>query len=257
MFELDESHLRDWAEHRIVVLRGALDEAWQRRLHDWIEELASWPEQPGAWMKYFEGDERQLCRVENFLPYHEGLRDLLERADLSSTLATLLGEPVRLFKEKVNFKGPGGRGFAPHQDAPAFAAFGQTWHVTLMLGIDAATPENGGLDFVRGWQRREALDQAPDGTLRDDVARQLEWTPLETCPGDAVFFDSWVPHRSGANPSASPRRALYVTWNGVSEGDRRGDYFEAKRAAFPPECERTPDHAPPAHSAFNLGNPIR
>jgi hypothetical protein len=58
--------------------------------------------------------------------------------------------------------------------------------------------------------------------------------------------------------SRQPRRALYITYNRGSEGNRRADYYALKRRAFPPECERRPD-APPSEEAriFNLGNPIR
>ena len=86
----------------------------------------------------------------------------------------------------------------------------------------------------------------------------ISGTLHDNATGDIVLFDSYVPHRSGANQSAVPRRALYVTYNPASAGDRRSDYFERKRRAFPPECERDPDAAPDPESAvFNLGNPIR
>ena len=210
-------------------------------------------------MKYFEpGAARLLCRVENFLPYHEGLRTLLARPDLLACLERLLGEPALLFKEKVNFKLPGGQGFAPHQDAPAFVSFEQAYHVTGMLSVDATSPENGGLDIVDDFRRPVTLPQAEDGTLRPDVVASLAWHPLETRPGDLVLFDSYVPHRSGPNRSDRPRRAYYITWNRASEGDRRADYYQRKRRAFPPECERDPDAPPdPEAGVFNLGNPIR
>jgi ectoine hydroxylase-related dioxygenase (phytanoyl-CoA dioxygenase family) len=73
-----------------------------------------------------------------------------------------------------------------------------------------------------------------------------------------VLFDSYLPHRSGPNRSHAPRRALYVTYNRASEGDRRDEYFALKRASFPPECERAPGAAlSEASRIFNLGNPIR
>ncbi len=242
-----------------MVLRDALEAAERTALARWTDELEAWPETPGRWMKYFEpGEERLLCRVENFLPFHDGLRDWLSRPDLLGCLEQLLGEPPVLFKEKINFKLPGGEGFAPHQDAPAFVSFGQTLHVTLMVSVDPTTPENGGLDIVDDFRDAVTLPQAGDGTLRDDVVASLHWHALETSPGDLVLFDSYVPHRSGPNRSAAPRRAYYVTWNPASQGDHRDDYYARKRRAFPPECERDP-HAPPDPEAavFNLGNPIR
>ncbi len=258
MIRLRDEHEKSWNESRYALLRGALDAGEQRALLDWVKTLAAWPETPGRWMKYFEGDGRQLCRVENFLPYHDGLRELLTRPDLCETLERLFSEPAILFKEKINYKLPGGQGFAPHQDAPAFASFDQTYHVTLLIGADPMTPENGCLELVNGHRDGQSLPQAEDGTIRPDVAEGLDWQPLATEPGDVVLFDSYVPHRSGPNRSREPRRALYVTYNGVSQGDRRADYYARKRRVFPPECERDPGAPLPEESRiFNLGNPIR
>jgi hypothetical protein len=259
MIELDDDSRKSWRENRYVVLRGALDASEVDRLRAWTEELAGWPETPGRWMKYFEpGAERLLCRVENFLPYHDGLRGLLERTDLWKCLEELMGERPVLFKEKLNFKLPGGSGFAPHQDAPAFTSFGQTYHVTMLLSSDRMSPENGCLEMVDGFTETRFLPQEEDGTVKREVADTLAWRALPVEPGDLVLFDSYVPHRSGPNRSTSPRRALYVTYNRASEGSRRDEYFTLKRRAFPQECERVPG-APLDESAriFNLGNPIR
>ncbi len=258
MIQLRDEHVKAWEDDRTVVLRGALADDEVRRLRGWVEELERWPETPGRWMKYFEGDERRLCRVEDFLPWHEGLRGLLLREDLLACLGRLFGEPAVLFKEKINYKLPGGGGFAAHQDAPAFTSFGQTWHLTVLLAIDPTTPENGCLEMVAGHHDGATLDQAPDRTLAAETEAGLHFRPLPTELGDVVIFDSYVPHRSGPNRSDGPRRALYVTYNPASQGERRAEYFERKRRVFPPECERDPD-APlaPESRVFNLGNPIR
>lgn len=258
---LDAAQLEHWRRHRYLLLEGALSPPDRTALSSWVDDLAGWPETPGRWMKYFEsgpGGARQLCRVENFLPFHAGLRGFLARPALLELLAALLDEPALLFKEKINYKLPGGAGFAPHQDAPAFASFGQRYHVTLMVGVDATTPGNGCLELVRGHGETGLLPQAEDGTLQAETVAALDWTPLPTLPGDLLLFDSYLPHRSGPNRSTQPRRALYVTWNRRSEGDRRADYYERKRRVFPPECERDPG-APLSEESriFNLGNPIR
>jgi hypothetical protein len=75
-------------------------------------------------MKRYERTPRgkQLCRVENFVPYHRGLAQLLTSEPIADVLACLFGERAVLFKEKINL--PTGAGFAPHQDAPAFTGLG-------------------------------------------------------------------------------------------------------------------------------------
>ncbi len=63
---------------------------------------------------------------------------------------------------------------------------------------------------------------------------------MPTAPGDAIFFDSYVPHASKANLSDSPRRILYLTYNLARDGDHRARYFADKYAAFPPDIDRDP-----------------
>jgi len=259
MRALDAGERACWERHGYVLLRGSLGGAQSADLARWLDELAAWPEAPGKWMKWYElvGEQRQLCRVEDFLPYHAGFAGLLEGTALAAILEQLCGEPALLYKEKINFKLPGGAGFEPHQDAPAFTTFGQLYHVTMMISVDATTRENGCLELVEGFHGAGLLPQAPDGTLDRAWAAAQRWQPIETAPGDVLFFDSYVPHRSGPNRSPNPRRALYVTYNRSSDGDHRAEYFARKRAAFPPECERATgvDYSAAA-SVYNVGNPI-
>jgi ectoine hydroxylase-related dioxygenase (phytanoyl-CoA dioxygenase family) len=213
-------------------------------------------------MRYYErgaGDPgaKQLARIENFVPFHAGLAALLCGPKVLDALADCCGEPVVLFKDKINVKLPGGAGFAPHQDAPAYVDFGVEHHVTLMAPVDAFTRDNGCLEMSRRHGRRETLPQNPDGTLRDGVMERWPIEPILAAPGDAIVFDAWVPHRSGPNRSDGPRRSYYLTFNPASAGDHRTEYYARKRALFPPEAERVPgvDYAARGRQ-FNLGNPF-
>ena len=257
---LDEPARQSWRDNGFVVLRGLYRER-AAELVEFTDELCSWPETPGKWMKWFEAterDPRMLCRIEDFLPYHRGFRELLQGPLITAILSELMGEEATLYKEKVNLKLPGGAGFGAHQDAPAFTTFGQTYHITLAISIDASDEQNGCLELVHGSHQRGLLRQEAGGTIHPDVVQSLDWQPLRTQPGDVVLFDSYVPHRSGPNRSERPRRSLYVTYARKSEGDFRADYFRDKRAAFPPECERVAgaDYSAAA-DLYNLGNPIR
>ncbi len=120
-------------------------------------------------------------------------------------------------------------GYAPHQDAPAYR-FVDT-HVSCMVAIDDATLDNGCLEVVSG-HHHELLATDEAGCIRADVVAGLQWDPVEVRAGQTLWFHSRTPHRSGPNRSAVARRALYPTYNAVSEGDLRDDYYRQKLAEF-------------------------
>lgn len=212
------------------------------RVKEWTEQVVAWPEEPGRHMVYYEDDlrhqgRRVLCRIENFVPFHEGFHELINGAERLSQISQLLGEPAVLFKEKINFKLPGGDGFKWHQDVQAgWDAYGSI-HLTLMISIDESTPENGCLQIAHGYQGRELLGPswAP---LEEQALQNFEIRDCPTQPGDAIFFDSYIPHGSQANQTDQSRRILYLTYGLASEGDHREKYYEEKRRSYPPDVER-------------------
>ena len=231
-------------------------------LQKWSSELESWPETPGKWMKYFEVDKksgkRLLCRIENFLPYMPELKEVAYGliTDISSDL---FGEQAVIYKEKINFKFPQGSGFNAHQDQPAFVSFGIDRLLTVLLPVDPNTRQSGGLDMVKKVHlKRNIFSQNSDGSLQTDIEAKMNWIPVDAEVGDVIFFDSYVPHRSDINVSNFTRRNLYLTYNPISLGSFRDKYYEEKRKAFPPECERDPnkDYSQGA-KIFNVANPIK
>ncbi len=142
-----------------------------------------------------------------------------------------MGGPVLLFKDKINFKMPGGAGFKAHQDQQAGWGRYAPIFLTAMVTLDAATLENGCLEIAAHRHREGLIGE--------------EWSPLSesgvpvpTAPGDVIFFDSFTPHASKPNLTDSPRRILYLTYNLAEHGDQRQRYYADKHAAFPPDIER-------------------
>jgi hypothetical protein len=210
----------------------------------WTAEVFAWPERPGRHMVYYEDSllghgGRIVQRIEDFATYHQGFRRLFTEGHLHGAASELLGEEAILFKDKINFEMPGGDGFKAHQDAQAGWNVYAAYYVTVLASIDAATLENGCLELVAG-RHRGGLVGDEWRPLGEDERRGMEFVPYPTQPGDAVFFDSYTPHRSGPNLTARPRRVLYVTYNRASEGDHRARYFADKRRSFPPDIEREP-----------------
>jgi hypothetical protein len=222
-----------------VSVPGFFDAAQTADLLRWTEELETAPEKPGQHWVYGEDSltepgRRLIQRIENFVPYHAGFDRVVRDGALSSWTAALMGGPVVLFKDKINFKMAGGPGFKAHQDQQAGWTRYAPLFVTALVTLDAATLENGCLEMVPG-RHREGLIGA-DWNPLDETGLALK--PVPTQPGDVIFFDSYAPHASKPNFTNKPRRILYLTYNLASAGDHRGQYYAEKHAAFPPDVER-------------------
>src|SRR6185503_18663453 len=115
---LTEAQRLQYQRDGYLVLRGLFgDEA--DAITRWVDELAAAPEVRGTIMKYLEDDPahpgaRILNRIENFVPYHNGFCRIATQSALVDAVSELLGEPAVLFKDKINFKMPGGTGFEAH-----------------------------------------------------------------------------------------------------------------------------------------------
>ena len=217
-----------FSEHGWLLTRD-LDERGVADLVRWVDEVSSWPDDGDGWLHYREmtDDGPQLCRTENFVPFHTGLRSLLTTGPMLATASALLEQPAVLYKEKINYKLPGGAGYAPHQDAPAYR-FVAT-HVSCMVAVDDSLIDNGCLEVASG-MHAEVLPTDEHGCIRTDVVESLTWMPVEVRAGETLWFHSRTPHRSGPNRSSTPRRALYPTYNAAAEGDLRADYYRQKQA---------------------------
>jgi 2-aminoethylphosphonate dioxygenase len=238
------AHVDAFRRDGFVVVPGLFDAEEMRQISAWTDELQAMLEKPGHIMMYFEPSllrpgERVLQRIENFCPFHPGFAALCDGDKLCGFASRLLGEPAVLFKDKINFKLPGGDGFKPHQDQQAGWSTYADLFITAMVSIDPTTEENGCLELCAGQHTRGLLGDEWK-PLTDDDMRRLGARPVPTRSGDAVFFDSYTPHASGPNLTDERRRVLYISYNRRSAGDHRVRYYADKRASFPPDIERDP-----------------
>ena len=155
-------------------------------------------------------------------------------------VSALFGEPAVLYKEKINYKYPGGGGYAPHQDAMAYHPVSR--HITCLISIDRVSQANGCLSFSPYPHGAQPLPVDDKGCVPEEVASGMEWTPMETDPVDILFFHSYTPHKSGPNTTESARRILYVTYNALSEGDWRTEYYQNKRRQLSQDYKEDPQN---------------
>jgi Phytanoyl-CoA dioxygenase (PhyH) len=224
-----------WEDAGFLKLSGFLSPAEVDDLREWVADIGTWPADGGQWMHHFEqtaGGVRP-ARTEYLIADHDGLRQLLTTGKVPAAAGELIGEPVLLYKEKINYKYPGGGGYAAHQDAPAYEFVKS--HITCSIAVDAATPENGCLFFAAGRHREGLLHLDQNGCIAPDFAGTLNWVPVPMQPGDALFFSSYAPHKSPPNATEQPRRTLYLTYNAQAEGDLREAYYADKRQALAAE----------------------
>ena len=225
-----------------LLIRNLYDAETMKTITEWTEEVTRYPEVPGKYMMYFEESQlepgkRILSRMEDIEPYHEGFSEMFTRGAIQQITSQLFGDEAVLFKDKINFKMPGGDGFKAHQDVQAGWDRYAKLHITALVSIDPSTIENGCLEMAAGYHDKGLIGEQWKPLDEDALA----YEPILTNPGDAVFFDSFAPHRSGPNLTDEKRRVLYVTYNAAAEGDHRRQYYDDKRLSYPPDIEREPD----------------
>jgi hypothetical protein len=239
---LSPAQVKAFHDDGFLIVRGFFNPQEMADITRWSEDVEHWPEVPGQYMMYFEqsqldGHGRILSRLEDFAPYHTGFDALFRGDKLCGSVGQLFGEEAVLFKDKINFKMPGGDGFKPHQDVQAGWDRYGSLHISVLITIDEATLENGCLELVAGHHDKGMVGEswAP---LTNEHMQGMEFIAVPTQPGDAVFFDSYAPHASKPNLTQQRRRLLYVTYGKSSDGDQRAKYYADKRASYPPDCER-------------------
>jgi len=238
---LTDQQINDFKANGYLVVRSAFDGDAMRKIEAWARELAAMPEEPGRHWVYWEESllepgKKIICRIENIAANHAGFAQLTDV--LKGPVGQLLGEEAVLFKEKINFKMPGGDGFKPHQDSQAGWDAYASYFINVLVCIDEATEENGCIR-VAGGHHMKGLFRSWEPLTEDDMAG-MEFISCPTRPGDLVFFDSFAPHASAPNRSATTRRLYYVTYNRLAEGDHLARYYADKRKSYPPDIEREP-----------------
>ena len=241
---LSKQQIEQFHVDGFLLVREMYSPEEMKEISQWTDEVAGSPEKPGHYMMYFEASKqdgsRIISRIEDFVSFHKGFAELITRKRMQEAVSELFDEQAVLFKDKINFKLPGGDGFKEHQDVQAGWDDYANLHITAMIAIDETNAENGSVEMIPGMHKQGLLGKmwAP---LTDSDTANASYEPVHCKPGDAVFFGSYAPHRSLPNNTDHARRVLYITFNGASEGDHRTQYYADKRISYPPDVERNPD----------------
>jgi hypothetical protein len=204
---------------------GVLTNAQAEALAGWADVAEAWPVGSHVWGQYAEqiGGGVAVCRTENVSACHPGVAALVDGA-LREVATDAVGEPAAAFKDKVNYKHPGGAGFRPHQDRLAYPGVERV--LSVLVAVDECTTESGCLWLAGGVD--EPLPTDDRGVVRADVVESLQWEPAELAAGDAVLLDGLAPHYSEANRGDRRRRVLVASYAPASEAYSRDRYYSAR-----------------------------
>jgi hypothetical protein len=234
----------DYKRDGFVIVRQMIAPSEIHRLSDCIAELSSKKPEFGKEMVYFEDSllekgKRVLSRIEKFADSSAALKNFVYDPRMTNRVSELLNDDAVLFKEKINFKLPGGGGFTPHQDIqPGWDEYAP-FFLSVLVTIDESTLENGCLELASGHHTRGMIGRKWK-PLEGDELKGIEFKPYPMEPGDVAFFDCFVPHQSKPNLTNARRANLYLTFNRLRDGDWREKYFADKRKSYPPDIERVP-----------------
>ncbi len=236
--------LAEYERDGVVLLRRFLTAAQVAELRDEIsryirEDLASKP----ADARTLEADGttvRNLWRLEEHNP---GLRAFAEQPDIHALIGPLVhGDAVLAAVETFNKPARVGSGVPYHQDNAYFCQAPPDM-LTVWIAIDAVTPDNGPVFFVRGSHRHGVLPTRPSGVRGNSIGlTQPPDTPLaeQFCgllePGDATIHHCNTIHHSGPNETDRARLGLLLVFRGrhtQSDPKLKARYTEAVTATPP------------------------
>jgi len=147
---------------------------------------------------------------------HEAFKNLARDPRIADRVAQLIGDDVQLQHSKLATK-PSKKGagaFGWHQD---YAYFPHTNYdlVAVMVMLDDATPENGGMYAVRGSHKLGLLDHMRDGWFVGACQETNRWeahpdrvVPLMAKAGGISIHHCFTLHGSPPNNSGLPRRGV-------------------------------------------------
>ena len=161
------------------------------------------------------------------------------RSMVDSAEALLGGEVYHYHSKMIMKDARVGGAWAWHQDYGYWYQNGVLFPLltSVFIAVDPATRENGCLQVLKGSHlagRVEHIltgDQAgADAERVRELAARLELVHVEMEPGDAIFFDANLLHRSDQNHSENPRWSMICCYNAA----RNDPYKDSHHPRYTP-----------------------
>lgn len=239
LFELK----KNYSKYGFCIIEKFFNRNTIQKIKKYSENIKKNKPKPNQIMKYYEKsvlDKKKevLVRAEYFYDFNLGLKKFLDSRKIHNILELLMGGRCILFKEKINYKPIGCRADKLHQDSQGgWNKFSKNF-ISILVSIEKSKKINGCLEFdVSGKNMNREIGKVFK-PLKIQKLNKPKFKSIELNPGDVVFFNHYIPHRSSPNKSKLNRTQLYITYNLKKDGNFRKKYFKEKRISFPPNNER-------------------
>lgn len=222
-YSLTLEQIDTWRELHCLLINDYFNVDEKRALLEWTDELISLPEEPNRWIHTYEFDtinQPKISSIEYFFEKHYQFSHMAQCSKIMTLLSTLMEENVTLFREYVQFWYPGNKGTPPRQDAFELNTVGPSHHITILVALD-----KGVIHLPNDFKYQQKILTQQDGQLSAKLANKIKWSPLEYYTGDMFLLDSYLPYFIPPNDSAHTRRALFISYNKLSDGGSKRDAF--------------------------------
>jgi len=166
---------------------------------------------------------------------------------VNSAETLLQGEVYHYHSKMIMKDAKIGGAWAWHQDYGYWYQNGVLFPLltSAFITVDKATKENGCMQVLKGSHHMGRIDHILTGDQAGadmervrEAEKRLELVYVEMDPGDVLFFDANMLHRSDQNRSDNPRWSMICCYNAA----RNDPYKEAHHPRYTP-LQKVPDSA--------------
>ncbi len=203
---------------------------------------------------YFENirnKKRRLRRIEKISDYLKDVKKFVVSKKIEKIIKELTGRKQILFKDKLNFKYPGGKGYEAHVDGhfywkDRFNKVKKGWSVysnkftNAVIPLEKSDKKNGCLYLskkknvqILGDNWKEITNSLYKFTpnIKQKDLKKFKFIPAPLNIGDILLFDWHCAHRSSNNFSKKSRMIFYATYctNNKKIKNIRNKYYTDKK----------------------------
>lgn len=183
---------------------------------------------------YYEKIKKKkvLRRIEKISEYSRDAKKIIYNKKIKKITKILTNNNFKLFKEKLNFKYPGGEGFKPHIDGHFLwkdknNKIRNGWKeysndfLSIVIPLEKVNKKNGCLELSSiqntkkiGSNFNEITSNIIEFTpnVKKSLLKKFKWTPIEMEIGDILIFNWKCAHKSRKNYSSNSRMIFYATF---------------------------------------------